>query len=38
VIFEKVGVGTRAELVARLFFFEGHAPRLNDYDRDESGQ
>jgi DNA-binding CsgD family transcriptional regulator len=38
VIFEKIGVGTRAELVARLFFFEGHAPRLNDYDRDESGQ
>jgi DNA-binding CsgD family transcriptional regulator len=26
-IFEKVGVGTRGELVARLFF-EHHAPRL----------
>ena len=28
-IFEKVGVGTRGELVARLFF-EHYAPRLSD--------
>ena len=28
-IFEKVGVGTRGELVARVFF-EHHAPRLTD--------
>ena len=29
-IFEKVGVGTRGELVARLFF-DHYAPRLTDY-------
>ena len=30
-IFEKVGVGARGELVARLFF-EHYAPRLSDAD------
>jgi DNA-binding CsgD family transcriptional regulator len=29
-IFEKVGVGTRGELIARLFF-EQHAPQLSDH-------